>query len=348
MGTKILTFRNLFQAKIGGILNSIFFNAVLPEKDIPGYEFDSYANASTSRKTGFVAFYKKDGKKVFVKKHQYRFKDMDYLYILNEASILEMLKSHLGFKFKSGSGITINIANFLGSRDTGSSIYVATVFEKGTMLKNLPENEIISVLQSCIEIVDGLYEKLPKYFKNNTSKRGSLSFLLSFLSLGLKLSLRDPKNLPIFIECAFIFYKNYFSSLKEKPVTSIAHRDLSKENILYNKESRIATIVDWENAIVTDRLYDIATIPWLYSKSITEEKLIPFLLRNLSTIQSRRRFVAFAIYHAIQCISIYDKKSVHYRDVIAHTIKFKNRTAGLIFTSIHEEKKSSVLSPYIK
>ncbi len=346
MKTHILTFNNLVEAKINGIINNLFFKIALPDKKTPGFEFLGSAKASSVRKAGFVSFCRKDGKKVFMKKHQYKFKDMDYLYILNEASILSMLKSHIGCKFNSGPGTIVCIGNFLESKDTGSTIYIATSFAEGKMLIEFSEDEKILVLQSCIKVVGELFGKLPNHAKKNISKRGTMSFFLSFPVLGLKLTLRDLKLLPMFLKCSLLFYKNFLSSLNEKSMMSLTHRDLNKENILYDKKTKTATIIDWENTVITDNLYDLATLPWLYANWISEGKLISFLSGHLKTNSSKKRFIALAIYHAIQCISVYNKGSIHYRDVLLHTTKFINRTAGLILAP-NSKVKSLKLSSSI-
>lgn len=342
MKSQFLSFTNLLKAKIGSFLNGKLSKVSPLEKETPGYEFVSFTDEPTTRKTGFAGLYKLDKKTVFIKKHLFKFKDMDYFYILNEASILRALKTYVGVKFSSKLGTTVKIANLLESRESDNSVYVATAFEKGKMLQTLSENQKLLVLESSLEVLNKIYGRLPRLVKNGIPKRRTYSFLISFPILLIKSLIRNPKEFGLYVKSFSAFYINYALSLKEKTVFALSHRDLSKENLLFNNKNKTVVILDWENTIVSDRIYDIATLPWLHFNSISEQKMVSFLLNQLPTLESRRRFVALATYHALQCLSIYDVRAPHYFKVLKYTARLIDSLAKQVVVDPRIKQKKSL------
>lgn len=245
MKPNFLTMTNLIRGKIADLTQQVFKLEVDTTKtDTVGYEFVTLPSTAIARNNGIIGIYKnKKGEKVVIKKHNYKFKDLDYYYLLNETKILGTFKSSIIREIKCDSGINIRITKLIDFNDAKGQIYLVVEFAEGIPIEQLSEDKMVKILDCIIPALDKVYKQMPPRITNTIPKRTNRSFLLSFMFYLIKSVIRDLRNSPLYIKLAFEFYYNYLLSGSKQEFT-LSHRDLSEGNILYDASSNSVTIVE--------------------------------------------------------------------------------------------------------
>lgn len=306
---KYLTTQELIYRKFLDIF-SLILNKNLKVSSIvvPGYSLLKNLNALSSGTSALIGIFMKNETKqrVFVKKYIFCCKGLRYASLINELAILQLLKEKNSTQFPE---FHFFIPELKTVKTEGNEITIICEYKSGEPLLGKPE----SIQLRTLENIFSAMKILNKNIINELDKlptRKTYIFAITFVYFWIKATIRKPsvimRNLKLFVE----FYTNYVLTINEKNIYGLIHRDLHSRNILLDNTDIIIT--DWEGAVVTDTLYDLALIGRLYSTEISYSSLMKLLKSQLKTKQEIRRFLYLTLFYTIQTLALDSKKAVSY------------------------------------
>lgn len=306
---KYLTTQELIYRKFLDIF-SLILNKNLKVSSIvvPGYSLLKNLNALSSGTSALIGIFMKNETKqrVFVKKYIFCCKGLRYASLINELAILQLLKEKNSTQFPE---FHFFIPELKTVKTEGNEITIICEYKSGEPLLGKPESIQLRTLENIFSAMKILNKNI-KTELHKLPTRKTYIFAITFAYFWIKATIRKPsvimRNLKLFVE----FYTNYVLTVNEKNIYGLIHRDLHSRNILLDNTDIIIT--DWEGAVVTDTLYDLALIGRLYSTEISYSSLMKLLKSQLKTKQEIRRFLYLTLFYTIQTLALDSKKAVSY------------------------------------
>lgn len=284
----------VLKGKIGTLVNAIFKHSV-EAKEPAGYRLVNDLTPIYSAVAGRVGMYEnKKGMKVIIKKCSYAMEDLNAVYMRNEGYILAAIG-------QAGTAGKMAPA-FVDLIEYPHHLMLVTAVSEGRKLDTF--EPVVS--GRVIQEIYGHLQRLSTAVKEHDIRlpvRSPFSYIVgAFVNL-IKLMGKDVRNTFTYIRLTGLFYIHYFiGSLRGIPL-GLVHRDLYPDNILYEPSTGSSTVLDWESAVVSDSLYDLAQIAMIYTKIMGEKSMISFLKQHLETNAERRRFIGLALFNSLQILS---------------------------------------------
>jgi len=296
-----LTLLRVIQGKIGNFLNGVLKKKT-PHIEIEGYILVKDLTPSYTSRVNRVGIYTNaKEEKVVIKRSPFAFSNLDSLYTKNEASLLETLTNK--------NIIKKIFPKFIEYIEKPHLVAFVTEYCEGVSVESLDKNHQEEIARHAYYALKNTSRELEKDNFSGLSIRKPASYLISFPFSLLRLICKDPKHLKHYISLAVLFYSSLLPTLWKKPSLGLVHRDLFPDNMLYNPKNKSITITDWESAVVSDSLYDLAQIAMIYTREETLESTIEFLRKELLTENEKRRFTGLAVFNSIQMLA--NTKSSH-------------------------------------
>lgn len=300
-----LTAVDIIKGKFGTAFNRFVKKSMVVRK-LKGYELIKDLTPVYSAQKERVGIYKNvKGLAVVIKRCHFFYEDMNALYLKNEAFILKTFT-----KIKSAANISPHFVDF--KKDPHA---VTLVVERvpGKQLDTFDKTVQIAVIKKIIEdlrIVSGELKKNKIGFPT----RNPFYYFLSLPFTVLKVTKKEPQLIWLYLKISFSFYFNYLVGSLQGITCGLVHRDLYPDNILYEETNKTVTLLDWESAVVSDSLYDIAQVAMIYHKGFGKTGLIDFLNDYLNNNAERRRFIGLAIFNCLQTLSHTDSNHSVYSE----------------------------------
>jgi len=111
-----------------------------------------------------------------------------------------------------------------------------------------------------------------------------------------------PKAIKLLAKPAIAFFWHYFLGQVWKNAYSLSHGELYSDSLLIDSGTHKLVIVDWEAAVLADRLTDLSDLPRLYLDELTREKLEQLVDSKLKTAADRHKFLALTIFRTVQTL----------------------------------------------
>ena len=296
MKYKPLNIKNLLLGKMGNYLNRLAANKKMDGQDLRGYSLVRDITPSYTTKKNRVGIYRKtNGKKVVIKRVHYTVENLDSMYLNNETFLLEIL-GNMDTKIK----IFPQFVDFLQS---AHHLSLVTEYFESVNLENVDKKTKLEMIIKAIQLLNALSEDLKRKKFLNLPIRKPFYYLLSFPLNVTRLMIKKPKNIKKYLMLGFKFYKNYSRVIFGDFTLGLVHRDLWPDNILYSSKSNSIKIIDWESAIVSDSLYDLAQIAMIYSKELGTQNTVDLLRKYLNNNSQKRRFIGLSIFNSIQILT---------------------------------------------
>ncbi len=306
---KYLTTQELIFRKFLDIFSLILNkNVKVSSIVVPGYSLLKNLNALSSGTSALIGIFMKNETKqrVFVKKYIFCCKGLRYASLINELAILQLLKEKKSTQFPE---FHFFIPELKTVKTEGSEITIICEYKNGEPLLGKDESIQLRTLDNIFSAMKILNRNIKNELKHLPTRKTYI-FAITFVYFWIKATIRKPsqliRNLKLFVE----FYTNYVLTLHEKNIYGLIHRDLHSRNILLDNTDIIIT--DWEGAVVTDTLYDLALIGRLYSTEISYSSLMKLLKSQLKTKQEIRRFLYLTLFYTIQTLALDSKQAVSY------------------------------------
>lgn len=289
---------------------------------VPGYTLLTNLTALSAGKSALIGIFMKNEtkQKVFIKKYVFQTKGLRYASLMNELATLDLLDRREVLSIPKNN-VKIPKLKYVGFKK--NELTIICEYYEGEKLGNASSEKKVSIIK---KVLDSMTE-INKAIKNDLSElphRSTFVFALSYIYFWLSFTFKYPENLKNNWEMLKLFYVNYFRTRNVTDVYGLVHRDLHSRNIVFNKNDIIIT--DWEGAIVTDVLYDLAIVAHFYFNEISIDELTSVLKSQLHSETDVRRFIFLSLFYAVQTLSI-DRKEYpevvvtkKFTDVMLHTI----------------------------
>ncbi len=295
----------IIKGKINGV-----FNMFLKKKTVSldGYTLIKDLTPSYTSRINRVGIYKNKKDLVVIKRAVYNLKDLDAVYNENEAKLLKILS-----KIKTSKKLFPEFIEHIAQPHLSALI---TKFSSGSLLESYDKNIQWKIAKKASQDLQELSQDLSnQHLLQSLSVRKPFSYLLSFPVSCFKQLMRAPFQFVWYIYLGIQFYRWYVPVMWEKITLGIVHRDLFPDNILYDERTNAITITDWESALVSDPLYDIAQVAMIYSNNATIEDLTTYINTFTASSGDKKRFLALSIFTSIQMLSNTPKNHEVYKNI---------------------------------
>ena len=296
MRYKPLNIKNLLLGKIGNYLNRFSTSKNVDSQELKNYSLIKDITPSYTAKKNRVGIYREtNGKEVVVKRVNYSVENMDAMYLNNEAFTLKTLRN-----MDSKTKIFPVLVDFLQSENRMSLI---TEYFESINLENVDKTTRLEIIIKSLYLLKALSEELQRKKFLKLPIRKPFYYLLSFPLNITRLTIKKPENIKKYLKLGFMFYRNYSQVIFGNFTLGFVHRDLWPDNILYSSKNDSIKIIDWESAIVSDSLYDLAQIAMIYSKELGVQDTVGILREYLDSNSKKRRFIGLSIFNSIQILT---------------------------------------------
>ncbi len=264
---------------------------------------------STTSKKG------ENSSKLVWKKHFSKFSDIERYFLLNELKALSALQNFSPWK---GPQFSVQVPKLSSQLVTDNAVEFSTVFFEGSKLTFSEPEVVKDVLNNILHFIQNIQEKVKPSAAPRIEKMNSFSLLVRGIFYGFKAAFR---NLGLFIpilRSTLVFAYTYLPSLFSKMELSLAHRDLDSDNIMISQKNIL--LADWENAVFTDPLFDIAQIPRLYQEKLGIYAATDLCKVYLKSEAEKKRWKALVLFGTLQSLAL-DAKNSHMSRAAKITLK---------------------------
>ena len=320
-----LTTLKLIKGKLLNCVN-VFVKPSTASHELNGYKLIKLLSDQTVRDTGFVGIYKdSEGKDVFIKTHNFKVKDLDYEYLSNEAFILRILSKYDERVF---------FPKYVGYIENKCSVSVVSSMLDGNSMEKLGIKDptvIKSNIYKSLSYLESVSKKLSDEDKGKLPKRTYGLLFLTFLFFWVRALVKDIKIRTGLLKAFFSFYKYYLSANGNREDLYLTHRDLYPSNILIDQKGN-TYIVDWENAVLSDRLGDLSYIPRIFFNELSEKEHMEIIRNYIKTEEEKKRFIALTVFNTIQTLALYSKSHEYYETAVNYLESIFNFYIPVLFT----------------
>ena len=319
---------NILLAKIGNVLNGFFSHEKKPLPQLEKYTLIKDLTPPYKVQRNRVGLFENNNKqKVIIKRVSYGIKNMEAIYSQNEAFTLKTIT-----KVTSGNSVAPKFIEYFDEPHVVG--FASEYFEGGKNIENFNQSTRSDVAIETFSLLKKLSNTLEHGNFYGLAVRKPVMYLLSFPINIAKVLKKKPSQKKKLLSYTLLFYKYYFSVLFGKYSLGLVHRDLYPDNILYSQKLHKIKITDWESAVISDSLYDLAQISMIYYEDIGVEKLISFLNKTLKNSEEKKRFIGLALFNGIQIVG-----NLKVNDPVSHqTEKFLDVLVTKILPGIVNKK----------
>lgn len=264
-------------------------------------------------------FEDRSGRRVILKHLRYRWENLVYRQMMNEASLLELFA---GWSYAAKSGRTVSFPILREVRDLPGELILVKEFEKGEVLENESPEVQTAVVSDSLEALRSLTSRN----QLTIGKRTAWQIGFSFPYYWLRAFFRVPEHAKLMAALGVTFYRYWSSTIGRELV--VTHRDLHSKNILVDGQK--VTILDLEIMVMCTRETELALIACLKHRHWGDGLVRQMLTAHLDTETAKQSFAALSIYYAVQMIVMDRANGPYYGESLSYLIQYGGRLASLI------------------
>lgn len=255
------------------------------------YSFIKDLTPKESKEHDRVGLYEYKKRRVIIKKHEYINEDRDYEMLVHEAEVMKVMHN---LRLKD-----IIIPEVLGVENNKKTLSVMLEYVDGKTIFGLSEILLVNILKDCISYL----KKSSKLFmKGNISisKRGVLYFIFTFPYYAVVSIVKNPNDVFFMSKFFFLFYFFLLTSNVFKFKLYLSHCELYQDSIIYNKKTKKIALIDWESAVLSDKLYDLALISRYYFGKISKKNMNKLYKKFINNRYDLNRLKALSIHGSLE------------------------------------------------
>ncbi len=232
---------------------------------------------------------------------------IDRVYIVNEATMLALLTDH-------AAQAEVHTPKVISFQQDAEHCQLSTAYEPGKKLAEMDAKSMKLALVKIMKFMAAL-EPAEDYSQLPLGTRTPLSFILNSCKLVVTSCFKPMKHRQLIWQLFASFIWQYMPSLFAQIKLGVTHRDLDADNIMISQNSILIT--DWENAVISDPLFDSAQLPRLYGQTLGYDWCTEFCLTPINSTSEIKRWQALVLYGCLQSLVIDAPNSHMYADALA-------------------------------
>jgi peptidoglycan/xylan/chitin deacetylase (PgdA/CDA1 family) len=304
MDKQYLTTHNYIIGRINTIREGFYPKEIIEDINTKDFRLIKNMNAFADKgKNNSVNVYTGSKKEKYVMKSlSFRFKNLKYQQMINEASLLELLD-----KLNKNGTSDISFPKLISLEKKHNRMTLIREYLKGKRLSDFSPSVKINVLNRCILLLKKLSFKLSKEEQRALPKRNKILLFIMFHFYFVHLLL--TKKTKLNYKKIFSVYVKHFltSSVFKKSIYILSHRDLDIHNILVDKN--IINIIDPEVMTLAEPETDLAIVSRLYSDKVTKGQLLKLITDNVHDIP---QFIRLSLFYTLQLLSQENKEDEYF------------------------------------
>lgn len=319
MKHQFLTLTSCFQGIFLNGIESIFV-AQYREPSIPEtYRLIRWIKQQGGDNVASVGLFEdQSGERVILKHLQYRWKNLAYRQILNEASLLELFA---GWSYLAKSGRTVSFPTLCEVKDFSGELILVKKFEEGEMLDVMLSERQAVVVADCLDALRSLTSSNQLPIGERTAWEIGLSFPLYWLRVFWK----TPKHARFMVSLFVAFYRHWLGTLGR--VVVVTHGDLYAKNILVNDQR--VFILDLESMVLCPRETELALVTRFNHQHWGDVLVRQMLTTDLDTEVAKQSYAALSIYYAVQIMVTDRTTGPYYEEALNYLTQYKERLVSL-------------------
>lgn len=292
-----LSTRKIFVSKAKGLLTNLFtLTTEITSEAKSELKVIKNLTPKESHKERKVQLIVDKHKKTVVRKSfRFRFKTLDYSYILNEGSVLNVLS-----KVKSTS---VRIPKLYGVKEGKDFVEIESEYVHGEIIQGRSTKEILFSLEKTLDFMKESYQQIPQNVKSRLMRKTNSYFFLSLPYLALKGFIKYPHLFPYIFGQLANFYKLQLTNNLFIETLVLSHTELHADSILYDKKLNKVAVLDWEGCVIADKFYDLSLISRYYLRILSRKDLETFLGMYISSRKDLNKFKSLSIYNCIDFLA---------------------------------------------
>jgi serine/threonine protein kinase len=286
-----------------------------------GYTFVRKTTARNFRDSSFVGVYKNaKGKSVVIKDYMYHLRNLDYEYLHNEISALELLGCASLAKY------SVRVPRLVLQKDENHRITIISEFMSGESIARLTPAQVVKILTTVYtyfwQVSEQIYQKATHYIP---LRRKFLLYIL-FPIYAVRVVINKPSTWKLVCRASYFFGRYSHYILLNKTPYTLTHRDLSPDNILYDKKTKAITVLDAECICMTDKLHDLSSLPRMFIDHLSASDMMGIIDSLSLTGQEKKRLIALLVNNCMNKLATEIKfiepytKALDGLNVIVHSI----------------------------
>ncbi len=273
---------------------------------------------------------KSRSQKLLWKKHTGILLDIDRYYLQNELKELQQLESLSPWK---GKNFVVEIPKLVNKTITSHKLLFSTSFFDGKKLADSEKKLFLPALKDVIGYINYLQRRRIQQ-EPLLGTRTPKDIYWSGLLYGAQAIVKNPRLAVDCFKMTWDFSIKYSPALSQQIPMVLTHRDIDPDNIMIRGKHLL--LADWENAVLSDPLYDLAQVPRLYGRFIGMEEATNFCLEQLESTFDRARWTALSYYGTLQSLAIKPKQTHMFASALACLNTFKEQRVEEPSKSLYE------------
>jgi peptidoglycan/xylan/chitin deacetylase (PgdA/CDA1 family) len=270
-----------------------------------------------------------EGREYIVKKLQYRFHNATYRFVQTEHTIFSLLRRY------AKTTDEIVVPSCVLSHDANGVLRTERSYLPGTSLAERGKGECLLVYERCVAGLHAMWARVPARMGKYLPVRMALGVYATFPLYAVAVLYRRPEDWKLIVFLVRMFYRFTTISSLIAPSYTLAHRDLTPENIVLTPNG--PSIIDFEVAAIAENETDAALFPRYYYRYISIKHIISYLKRVCVGNTQRANMLRLSIFYTFQFLSFEKRESQYYREAGTYL--------GLLQTHIIPELAPPVLTP---
>lgn len=317
MKNKIINDSDYFLSKrrlLTGILFTFLENTFKKAKQVDHF---NYKNAKVIRRiksypsnwnnSTNIIFQVKDGEKVLVKNLHYRFKNLAYRQLLNEAGMFKLLNK---VKLKKCGPYSFQFPKIYEILVCENNIIFARQYQTGNKLSEHSKHDKVKLINQLLIFFCKLYDDINIECIKHLPKRGYLYVVLTFPYYVASALLKNLKQRELIWSLSKIFIKNLGNLELFNRKLLLAHRDLHSKNIIIQNNN--VFIIDPEISVLAEELTDLAITARAYFDELGPDHISKLLSLRIKNKKQLENFTRLTTYYTTQILATYEPNSSDY------------------------------------
>jgi serine/threonine protein kinase len=243
-----------------------------------------------------------DGTQVIIKYLNYLWQNSAYYQLLNEVKVTRLLES-----VKS----SLRYPHIYQVIQNPNIIYLIREYIPGEPIRNSTSEMAKKIIDDVLAELRRVNSGLSITQKYVLSKRSPIQIILTLPIYFIMALIRNMSMIHIYRKLIVVFYQHYSFTKLFQPIYTLAHRDLTPDNILVCQK-KIA-VIDTEVCMLAEIESDVVVAVREFYSKIGLDGIRELISKYIIHDQQKRNFIGLSSYYLLQSFATMDMTDDGYR-----------------------------------